>query len=193
MKLQKTWLPTALSLTLLAGLTFTPVFAQDSDSQPVSGEHHHKEWKHHEGGHCDFKGQLNLTAAQKQKLEAFKKEFKEKHKAEFEELKAKHEQLRELYKSGKGDSEEAQALKKELKESRMAMHKEFKAKMDSILTPAQRQKLEALKEQCKDKHDGEEHHHHHHHHNGGGEGGEGNGEKGGSQGNDSTMPDPGAE
>ncbi len=155
--------PFALSLAMLTVFSVAPVFAQDttptdattspnttSVSTP-STPSHHKHWKKHHRG-CEAMKQLGLTQDQKDKLKSMHKMFREQNAATFQDMKEKYKELKALKSQSGASSDQVAALKNQLKQDRETLRQQHLAMMQSVLTPDQFQKLQTLKQQCRQSH-----------------------------------------
>lgn len=103
--------------------------AQEKSGTPQDGKHHKRHGKH--GKHQkDFAKELNFTDAQKEQLKSIREESRK--------------QLEELRKN-------ENITVKEAKERRKAIHDQQRTKMQTLLTPEQKQKVEQLKQEHKNK------------------------------------------
>ena len=158
---------------LLSGLASASFAANTSASSPAPGTGSNYKMMHHGAGHhgqkhCSFLKELNLTAKQKEQLKAAHERFRNENKAEFESLRAKHEQLKALG-TDPANAEKKQALRQELREGHRALSEKRHQTMDGIFTPEQQEKMKAIKAKCRAEHhhgpngpmsDGSHHHHH---------------------------------
>lgn len=147
----------ALGLAVVASSGLSIAFAQSTPAPSDNAKQEHA-WGQHKGGKhggrhmgCDAMKKLNLTEDQKARLKAAGKAFHEQNAAEFANIKAKRDQLRQLGKDSANDAQRQQ-LRSELKADMQALHTKRKAAMQGILTPEQESQLQALKQECKAKH-----------------------------------------
>lgn len=135
----------AISVTLAAGMAF----AQGAGGRGPRGGH---------GPGGGFLGPmaataLGLTDAQKAEIKSIVEGTREANRAMHEQLKPIHEQERAAVKAGKSDAElqalahSAAPLMAQLHASRLSAQ----AKMYKVLTPEQREKLESLRSNMRDR------------------------------------------
>lgn len=160
-----------LTIVSLSGIVLVAsvAFAQTAGTTQDTKEKSRAEWRGHakRGGHRDgFRGgrggfgggrmfrQLNLTEDQKARMTQIRQGFGERTKTLREQLRAKHQELRQAQSSGTFNealatqklSEEA-VLKARLMGEQHKLHQE----MLTVLTPEQRTQMEQLREQFKNK------------------------------------------
>ena len=135
----------ALGVTLAAGMAF----AQGPGGRGPRGGH---------GDGGDFLGPMAATAlglsdAQKAEIKSIFEQTREANRSIREQLKPIHEQQRAAVKEGKSDAElhalanSAAPLMAQLRASRLVAQ----AKMYKVLTPEQREKLESLRSNMRDR------------------------------------------
>lgn len=144
----------ALSVSVVSG-----AFAE-GEKACDKGKHHNK----HEKMKKVWAEKLNLSEEQQAQMEAVHEEFRAEHKAEFDAMKAKWQEYKDM--KANGASEEDLAAKKASIKAEFAGMKEdkkaLKEKMKAILTPEQQAKAEEMKAEWKKKH-GEKRHKRGHH------------------------------
>ena len=145
---------THLALSLLLVVSASGIAVSHAEDAATQGPRDKKEWKaKHEEARQRFEQELNLTAEQKAKIKSIRQAFRESHKAEFDAMKAKHQEMKQLKQSGA--DEKALAAKRQEMKSQFAGLKQDKQKMmaeiKAVLTPEQAAKLEAMKKQHKGK------------------------------------------
>ena len=116
---------------------------------------HHKGGPHHERMFEHLAEKLDLTEGQKAQLKANREAGKEARKADREEMRAVHKQLREAVESGASD----ESLKElgnqlgQLEVRKMQRMHEKRVQFESILTNEQKAKLEEMKAERKARHE----------------------------------------
>lgn len=106
----------------------------------------------HRGPHCAAMKEVGLTDEQKARLKTLREQYKNEHKADFEQMKARHQQLRELKKDAASDpakQEQIRQLKTEFRTDKKAMMEQHQAMMKQVLTPEQWTRFQSAKAQCK--------------------------------------------
>lgn len=94
-----------------------------------------------------FAEKLGLTAEQQSRIDAIHESFRESHKDQFEAMKAKKQELKQLKESGASE-EEIQARRAALKQEYAGMraeHEQLMSQVKAVLTPEQVEKFEAMK------------------------------------------------
>ncbi len=155
----------ALSLTLMTLLAAggcVTAFAEDAAPVQKPGCSVHKGQRHkmdpakREEMHKRFAQNLGLSAEQDAKIKSIRESFHEAHKAEFEAMKAKHQEMRKLKESGA--DEQTMAAKREEMKAQFAglktAREDLKSQIKAVLTPEQQAKMEAMKAQHKGPRDG---------------------------------------
>jgi periplasmic protein CpxP/Spy len=153
MKMTRIALSLGLAATVLLGGTSLKGLAEDRDKDPAKcNKMDRAEWKaKHEEARKRFWDELSLTPEQDTQIKSIREAFKEAHQGEFETMKAKKQELRELKRSG-ADAETIDAKRAEMKEAFAAIKEDRQRMMDDIkalLTPEQAAKLEARKQEHK--------------------------------------------
>lgn len=143
MNLKKT-ITTAVALALGTSLAFA------GGGEGKRGMHRGKHGMHGEAGMARLAEKLNLTEAQKAQLKEQRANFRASNAARFETHKDTMRQYREARKAG--DTARAEQLKATLEIQKGELQQLRKAQHDamlSILTPEQRNQLEAMKAEHK--------------------------------------------
>ena len=149
------------SIVLLASVAF----AQTTGSTQDNNEKARGEWRGQgrRGGHRGFgKGDmggggfrnLNLTDDQKARMKQVRESFGERNKSLREQLRAKHQELRQAQQGGTfNEALATQVLSQEATLKAKLMGEQFKLhqEMLTVLTPEQRTQLEQQREQMKAK------------------------------------------
>lgn len=97
---------------------------------------------------------LKLTEQQKTQIKALHDNFKKEHEAQFNEMKSLREQMKAL--KGSGDTEKAAQLREKMKAAKEALkadREKLQQQIAALLTPEQRQQLEQLKAERKERHE----------------------------------------
>ena len=153
------------SIVLVASVAFAQTAATTQDNK----EKARGEWRGQgkRGGHRDgFRGgrggfgggamfrQLNLTEDQKAKMDQIRESFGERTKSLRQQLRAKHQELRQANSSGTfNEALATQKLSEEAVLKAKLMGEQFKLQQEmlTVLTPEQRTQMEQLREQFKTK------------------------------------------
>ncbi len=169
MQISRFILPLSLGLVMVApGIT---ALAHDGAGQaPQAGQqiacHKDKDGKgghknmtdaEREARHAEMKArfaqELGLTQEQQSKIDAIHQAFKESHKAQFDAMKARHEELRRMKENG-ASKEELQAYRESMKQEFQGLKAEREklvAQINQVLTPEQAAKFETMRAEHKKK------------------------------------------
>lgn len=149
------------------GQTTPPAASVDNAGQtggPAGHGHYcNRHWKDHHWHHY-FWEKLDLTKAQKEKIHTIIAQERPKIKPLLQQLRAGHEQLRELRKSGPFNEKKVRAIAQGQANTLVNLiveRERVKSQIYAVLTPQQRAKAEKIRESWKARHfkHWEEHHH----------------------------------
>jgi Spy/CpxP family protein refolding chaperone len=97
--------------------------------------------------HCNVTNQLDLTRTQRAKLKTAKNNFVADNQAAFDSLRIKRELIKKLGNEPKNKRQSDQ-LKSEIQQELEALRQKKEASLQAILTPAQFNKMQAIRQQC---------------------------------------------
>lgn len=134
-------------------LTATLAFAAPQSGQGQKGErqgkgHYGQKGMHGKAGMGHMAAKLNLTEAQQEQMRSIRTAWQEQNKGFLDQFKATKQQYREARKSG--DTARAEALRPTLdaqKAQMTTLRQDLHQRILPILTPEQRQQMEAMKAQ----------------------------------------------
>jgi Spy/CpxP family protein refolding chaperone len=154
-KIHKLALVSLSSIVLVAGV----VLAQNATTTQ-EGQKPHRHWGgHRKSGHFGRMGgrmfaKLNLTDDQKARMKTVRKGFGERTKSLREQLRAKHQELRQANQGGTfNEALATQKLTETASLRAKLMAEQFKLHQDmlAVLTPEQKTQLDTMRQQFKNK------------------------------------------